>query len=243
MRQFTTLLFLLVTVSLSAQINFGSWGGGEKVTGNGEMTTQDRHLDNFDGVNTCCNIKVELLQGPFSVSVEAESNLQQYIKTNVSGGWLEIGFKEKVSIKSRKGITVYVSLPKLSRLAASSSGELSCQSMFRGEELEADVSSGAKIWLAFTGNRLETSASSGGRLEVKGAGEQIRADASSGGSVRASDFTAREGRCNASSGGGLTVNVSENLNADASSGGSIRYVGSPTKVDSDTSSGGSVRRQ
>jgi|AntRauTorckE5430_2_1112549.scaffolds.fasta_scaffold00690_1 hypothetical protein len=244
MRHFVTLLLLCFTFSLSAQISFNNWGwGNEQITGNGEMTTETRQLDGFDGVSTCCNIKVELVQGAFSVKVKAESNLQEYIKTRVSGSRLEVGFYDKVSVKSRKDIIVYVSLPELDYVSASSNGEITCQSMFTGDELDAQVSSGAAMWLAFMGDRLETSASSGGRVEVRGAGNRIRADASSGGSVRAGDFTAKDGRCNASSGGGVTVNVSEDLNADASSGGSVRYAGNPSNVDTDTSSGGSVRRQ
>lgn len=229
-------------MSLSAQWNYNS-GNGKKIKGNGDVETEMRDISGFDGVSTCCNINVELRQGAFDVKVEAESNLLEYISTEVSGGRLKIDFKDRVSIRANEKITVYVSLPELEHVKASSSGRVVCKAEFTGDEMELDVSSGAYIQMAFAGDEVEAEASSGGRVEVSGSGRSVRASASSGGSVRAGDFAAKKGRCNSSSGGGVTVNVSEDLNADASSGGSVRYSGNPSNVDADTSSGGSVRRQ
>lgn len=242
MRQLFTLLLLCVVMSLSAQWNYGG-GNSKKIKGNGDVETQSRNLDGFDGVSTCCNINVELRQGSFDVEVKAESNLMQYILTEVSGRRLKIGFKDRVNIKTNEKITVYVSLPELEYVSASSSGEVYCKGEFSGDALEMNVSSGAYLEMSFTGNEVDADASSGGRMDVKGAGTFVRAEASSGGSVRAGGFAAKRARCNSSSGGGVSVSVSEELDADASSGGSVRYSGSPGNVDSKTSSGGSVRRR
>lgn len=237
MRQLLTLLLLTTALTLSAQ-----WGNRETIKGNGDVKTETRSVDGFDGVSTCCNIDVELTQGSYNVKVEAESNLQEYIEVEVRGGRLEVGFKDKVNVRSRKQITVYVSLPKLEYIGASSSGKVTTQSSFTGEDMEVDVSSGAKVMLDFSGDNLYANASSGGSMTLKGSAGRFKANASSGGNVRAEDYKAKDARCNASSGGGVTVNVSGRLDADASSGGRVRYRGNPTEVDSDSSSGGSVRR-
>lgn len=243
MRQLLTLLLLCTAMTLSAQWNYNGSGKNKKIKGNGDVEMQTRNLDGFDGVSTCCSIDVELRQGAFDVKVEAESNLLEYVKTEVVGKRLKVGFKDGVNIRSYEKITVYVSLLELEYVKASSSGKAYCNGNFTGDELELDVSSGAKIEMSFTGNEVEADASSGGRVDVKGTGTTVRAKASSGGSVRAGDFLAKRGRCNSSSGGGVTVRVSEQLDADASSGGTVRYSGSPSDVDSNTSSGGSVRRK
>jgi hypothetical protein len=242
MRQLFTLVLLCTAMSLSAQWNYGG-GSGKKIKGNGDTQIEVRDLDGFNGVSTCCNINVELRQGPFEVKVEAESNLLEYVRTEVSGRRLEIGFKDRANINSNERITVYVSLPELDYLSASSSGEIVSKTNFTGDELELDVSSGALIRMSFTGDEIDADASSGGRMEISGSGGSVRADASSGGSVRAGEFVARRARCGSSSGGGVVVNITEKLDADASSGGRVRYVGNPSTIDSATSSGGSVRRQ
>lgn len=237
MRQILTLLLLTTALTLSAQ-----WGNRTTIKGNGEVTTDTRNVDGFDGVSTCCDIDVILVKGSFNVKVEAESNLQDYIKTEVSGGRLHIGFKKNTNIKSREQITVYVTLPELEYVGASSSGSITTKSTFTGERMEADVSSGAKIELNFTGDQLYTNASSGGGMTVKGSSDRFKANVSSGGKVRAEDYDTKDARCNASSGGGVTINVSGELDANASSGGQVRYTGNPSNVDSNTSSGGSIRR-
>lgn len=237
MRQLFTLILLTTALTLSAQ-----WGSRQTVKGNGEMNTETRNVDGFDGVSTCCNIEVELTRGSFNVRIEAESNLQEHIKTEVRGGRLEIGFKNNINIRSHKQITVYISLPELEYIGASSSGEVTTVSSFTGEEMEVDVSSGAKVRLDFSGEKLYANASSGGGMTLKGSAGRFKANASSGGHVRAEDYKAKDARCNASSGGGVTVNVSGSLDADASSGGRVRYLGNPSDVNSDSSSGGSVRR-
>lgn len=244
MRQLLTLLLLTIAFSLTAQHNYGnSWNWrSEKIKGNGDVTTENRDISGFDGVTACCNINVELRQGSFAVKVEAESNLLEYIRTEVSGGRLEIGFTRNTNISAKEKITVYVSLPELEYVGGSSSSSIVSKSNFKGEDLELDVSSGAYIELDFSGERLYTDASSGGKIRIRGDASRIKADASSGARIDAGDFVAKTANAGASSGGGVTVNASEALNADASSGGSVRYNGSPANVNSDTSSGGSVRR-
>ena len=239
MRHFLILLLITSTLSLSAQ-----WGGWSRKTvkGNGDLTTETRDLTGFDGVSTCCNIDVELTQGSFGVRVEAESNLQEHLKTEVRGGRLIVGFKDNVNVKTREQITVYISLPELEYVGASSSGEVITTGSFTGEELEVDVSSGARVKLDFSGESLRANASSGGRMSLRGAAGRFKANASSGGSVDAAKYAVKNARCNASSGGGVTVKVSGTLDANASSGGRVRYTGEPTDVDSEASSGGSVRK-
>jgi hypothetical protein len=237
MRQILTLLLLTTAITLSAQ-----WGNRKTIKGNGDVTTETRSAKGFDGVNTCCDIDVVLVQGNFNVRVEAESNLQEYIKTNVNGGRLEIGFKSNINVKSHEQVTVYVSLPELEFIGASSSGKVTTESRFSGEEMRLNVSSGAKIELDFSGDDLYANASSGGGIVLKGSSSRFKANVSSGGNVRAGSYESKDARCNASSGGGVTVKVSGQLDANASSGGHVRYIGNPSNVDSDTSSGGSVRR-
>lgn len=238
-----TLLVFCAGFSVQAQTNYGGWGSSKKVKGNGEVTKQDRSVRNFDGIEVCCGLTVEARQGStVSVEVEAESNLQEYIITEVRGGRLSVRFANKVNIKSNKNIVVYVTVPTLNYVAVSSGSGFHSVTGFSGEEIELDASSGADLVMEFTGERVRASASSGASIKLSGKGDRIRADASSAGNVRAGDFEASRARAGASSGGGVTVHANEELVADASSGGGVRYRGTPNTIDSDKSSGGSVRK-
>ncbi|MEM9929747.1 MAG: head GIN domain-containing protein [Bacteroidota bacterium] len=238
MRQLFTLLFILAfTAGVSAQ----NWGKSKRIKGNGDVKTETRDVSSFSGIQACCSFKVEVRKGSPGVKVEAESNLIEYVKTEVSGGRLSIGFTGNVNISNQRPIRVYVSMNDLDYVKASSSSKIAFKDAFRGDDLQVRVSSSADILdLDFTGNEIRLDASSSGTIELAGSGSSIRAKSSSSSRIRASECRVKRARAAASSSGSIRLNVTERLDADASSGASIRYVGSPS-VDSDTSSGGSVR--
>lgn len=244
MRTLTTffLLFGLLPLSAQVEVNNGGWfSGGDRVRGNGDVTTQTRNVDDFTAVKTCCSFKVELSEGPFDVRVEAESNLLEFIETEVRGRTLNIKYTDEANFKSTEPIMVYVTLPKLEGVDASSSSRVRGTTAFSGDDLELDVSSSASIDLEFTGEEVEIDASSSGSIRVKGSADKVRADASSASSIDAGDLEAREGVADVSSAANIDLHVTRSLRADASSAGKVRYSGNPGDVSTDTSSAGSVR--
>jgi len=240
MRPILTLLLVIALGSLTAQ----GWGKNKRITGNGDVVTQDRETRDFDGVSACCSLNVEMRKGgSCSVRIEAESNIQEYIRTDVVGGRLEVGFKNNVNLRNHEKITIYVTLPTLEFVGASSSSKITGKDAFTGEDLEIDASSSGRIELDWTGARVDADASSSGKIYLTGSGNRIKANVSSGANIRASDYSVKRARAGASSGGRVSIKVTEELTADASSGGSVRYNGNPSMIDSDTSSGGSVKRE
>lgn len=237
-----TLLLVCLLLGLNAQQNW-NWGNRERVKGNGEVTTEARDVRSFDGLEICCSLQVEVSQGSSqSVRVEAESNLLPYIKTEVMGGHLKIGFDGKVDIKSNEKIMVYVTVPVLDYVEASSASKVVSMRSFTGDELEINASSAAYVDFDFSGERVRLNASSGSKIELDGKGSRIKAGANSGAKIRAGDFVASRADARANSGAKVTVNAADELDADASSGGGVRYLGSPRSVDANKSSGGSVRK-
>ena len=237
-------LSTLVLISLFSLTTLqAQWGWGSKrVEGDGNVTTQRRDLNDFGGIKACCNLVVELTQGEeYSVEVKADANLQEYVSTEVFGGVLEIGYKDNVNLDPSSRIEVYVTLPELELLDASSGAHLVTMGRFKGGRLKLDSSSGSKIEAAFTGNAVRANASSGGRIDLEGDATEIEAEASSGSSVLAESFITKRAEADVSSGAIIKVHASEELRTEASSGGRVRYRGNPSTVDTDTNSGGSVK--
>jgi len=238
MRPLLTLLFIALFATLSAQ----NWGKRDRIKGNGQTITQDRDVSGFTGIKACCSFTVEVSKGAPSVRVEAESNLQEYIKTDVSSGQLSIRYSQNVNISNHKPVRIYVTMNKLDYVSSSSSSTITFRDEFRGDDLEVRVSSSGKIrGLEFSGNDIRLEANSSGKLDIAGSGAFIRASASSSGKISASSCKVKRAKAGVSSGGSINLNVSDRLDANASSGGTVRYSGSPN-VDSNTSSGGSVRK-
>ncbi|WP_168797479.1 head GIN domain-containing protein [Neolewinella litorea] len=245
MKIIITSLFILLLTPLAAQmeVNNGSWfNKRDRVQGNGDLVTQSRNLDGFTGVSACCSFRVELTEsGSFDVRVEAESNLQDFIETKVINGTLHIKFSDDANFKSTEDIRVFVSLPRLESIDASSSSRVIGKTPFSGEDLSLDVSSSALIDLQFTGKRVDLDASSSGQIMVKGSASRVTADASSASSIDAGGLEADDAVANVSSAASVAVHARNTLRADASSAGVVRYSGNPSDVVSDTSSAGRVR--
>ena len=240
-----TLCFCCLTLSAQVEVNNGGWFGGlfgeDRVRGNGEVVDQNRDLDGFTGINTCCSFRVEVAEGDFNVRVEAESNLLEFIETEVRGRTLHIKYTDGANFKSTEPINVYVSLPELTGIDASSSSRVKGTTPFSGEDLELDVSSSANIIVEFTGDRVDLDASSSGRIEVRGSARRVTADASSASSIDAEELEAEDGVADVSSAANISLHTSKSLRADASSAGSVSYRGNPSELITDTSSAGKVR--
>ena len=230
--------FLLLTVSLSAQ----NWWNSNRVKGNGDVTTEQRDGSGFTEIHTCCSFKVELTQDDdFDIRVEAESNLLEYIETEVRGNTLRIKMADNVSVNSTEPMRIYVSLPLLEQIQASSSSSVKGTNAFSGKDLEIDVSSSASVRLDFSGDDVNVDVSSSGSVNLEGSASEVKASASSSGSIDAREMKSETANAQASSAGSVTVYASQKVRARASSAGSVSYYGNPDNVDSDTSSAGRVR--
>lgn len=237
-------LITLLTLFLAAGPLSAQWGRQKKIQGSGNIEKQERNLsENFTAVKTCCSMVVMVTKADkFSVVVEADDNLLQYIETEVFNGRLTIRREKNINFESGKRVKVYVTMPEIDGLYASSSSDLIVSGNFKGDELDIDASSSAEIEVNFTGTRVNVESSSSSRIRLAGSADRLDADMSSSSRVAAEKFTTKRLKAEASSSGRITIAVTEEVDADVSSSGQVNYSGSPQKVFSDASSGGKVRK-
>ena len=228
-----------VAALLFASCNFG----GKSVDGSGNITTQTRTVSgDYTIVSAATGLEVYVVQGNKpSIVVEADDNLQQYIKTEVEGNELRI--YADVSINKAGAKRVTVTLPKIEGLEASSASILKSKTVIKGDDIVFSANSGASVEVGVDAKTVNCEASSNGTLKVSGRTTDLNTISSSGASVNAAGLTAEDAKSEASSGGSATVNVTGKLDAEASSGGSISYSNNPKTIKSNATSGGSVSKQ
>lgn len=232
---------VLVAIFLSScgfDIKIGDFGTGEK--GNGNVVTESRDISGeFTKVSASEGLLVYVTQADdFEIKVEADDNVIDLIRTDIEDGKLRIHTEENIGNATKK---IYVSLPKVSELMASSGSQLRSENTIESNELVIDGSSGAILDIRLMAQILEIDASSGANLDISGATENANVDVSSGGNINAKDLIARTCTADASSGGNVKIQVEKSLIADASSGGSISYSGEPD-VQKNKSVSGSVHK-
>lgn len=221
---------------------FASCGfGGNQVDGSGNVTTETRKITGkFTVIDAENGLEVYIIQGPKTeVVVEADDNLQQHIKTELNGNKLEISCDVNTGNATKK---VTVTLPLLAQVEAGGGATVKTKTIIKSDDLILTASSGSNLEATVESKRLSCESSSGSQLKVSGKTEMLKSDSSSGSNLNAKELVAESVKADASSGGTIVVNPTDNLNANASSGGSVNYVKTPNSINKKTDSGGSVNQ-
>ena len=233
--------------------------------------TQKVNVDKFDGISTSTSIDVIYTQttGNTDVEIYAPDNLMKYVKVEVDGEMLKIGFdsEEKgrgLNIKGKHETEVRISAPAVHSLRASSSGDIILKNGLQttGKVNVESSSSGDIKGRNIVCDVLVTEASSSGdidldqvecislMLKASSAGdvsmmalkaERVCADASSSGDVSLSGVC-RMAKLEASSAGEIDADdlKADTVIAEASSSGDVSCY-AVESLEASTSSAGNVR--
>ena len=262
-------LFLVPVIAMLC-IGCNAAGNGftlldEGVLGSGERAVDVRTLPPFTGVRlaTLGTLTVEL-GDRYEIRIEADDNLLTHFVTTVDNdGMLTIKTADLVSLRLRSKLRFTVTVPSLSTLIASSSGDIIAP-VLTAERFELTAGSSGDIRLnGIKARAVKLTASSSGDLLIGG----IRADSvgvallSSGdcrirdgkagmldatvrssGDLECSGMKTRNATVRARSSGDARVWVTGHLRAESSSSGDIRFTGNPERVSRRESSAGDIRR-
>ncbi|MBU2929473.1 head GIN domain-containing protein [Winogradskyella psychrotolerans] len=212
------------------------------IDGNGNVVVADRSLsDDFSEIKVSQGIDLYITQSnAIAVTLEADENLHNLIKTDVENGVLKIYSTENIRRATSK--KVMVTVKTISRINATSGSDVYSTNTINVSNLELKSTSGADITLDLKTDTLNCKSTSGSDMELRGATVTFIADATSGSDIDASKLQAEISKVNVTSGADISVNTSKELTANATSGGDIKYYGNPEKVKKSDSSAGSIRQ-
>ncbi len=226
MKKISLAIFILaLTIGLIFSTNCG-FGGinnfGEGVTGSGTSKTEQRNVTGFRAIEASGAVNLEVdAQKDFSVTVEADDNLLQYIKTEVSGDTLKIYSEGKISPTTK--FNVKISMPAL-------------------EGLDVSGASDAKI-VNVKADSLELKASGASDVIINGEAKELKANASGASEINAENLRAENADVDASGASSATVSATNELNVEASGASKISYTGDPNNVKQNSSGASSINKK
>ena len=214
-----------------------------RVNGNRNVISKDRKISNkFNGIRVSTGIDLYVNQGAKNkVSVEADENLHDIIKTEVEDGVLKV-YSEK-NIWRAKARKVYVTIKDLTLLKATSGSDVYGQGTIKTDEISITATSGADIRITVDATSVETVSTSGSDISIEGTTTNHASRATSGASIDAYDLQSKNVIATATSGADINIYASEKLEAKATSGGDIDFKGNPKNVNKKSSSGGDVSKK
>lgn len=221
------LIGLVVLCCMISDVTFAQswWGNG--ISGEGPVVKKTLQLDNFHAINLSVSGNVYLKQGSTqSVEVEAQQNIIDNLKKEVTDGRWNIGFEENVRRLNK--LNIYITVPSIDEVLVSGSGDIIGQSVFSGiSTLNIGVSGSGNI--EFEGNAEEMFArvTGSGDIEVKGSAKTGEIRISGSGDIEAHGFKTTDAKIRISGSGDASIHATNSLEVRITGSGDVAYKGSP----------------
>lgn len=212
----------------------------ESVKPSGSITTETRSLTGFDALDVSDAIDVEVTFDPNveSVVVEANSNLHQYILTDVVSGRLKVRIKNNVRIKSGATIKIYVSTTFLDAVGISGASRVEFTNELITSFLDLDISGASTFQGGMTVTDFDADASGASDIEIWGSSNTSKMDLSGASKITDEDFAMNDLDIDLSGASRATLTVNGVINISASGASTLDYYGTGL-IDNLESSGGS----
>ncbi|MGB2964495.1 MAG: head GIN domain-containing protein [Anaerolineales bacterium] len=233
-----TKLLLIVVVIFAATIACAVPFSPSVVSGSGDIIIVERGVSDFKEILVSGVGRVIVTQGETeSLTIETDDNLMEYIKTEVKGNTLEIGFTKDTSfspgggnkiLEPTDGFIFRVSVVDLNAIAVSGAAKFEVKKL-KTDQLAITLSGAGDITIdSLDAAKLDVLVSGAGNVDLTGKAEVQEIKLSGFGRYQADDLESQEAVVTISGAGGAEVWVSETLDVTISGAGDVKYYGSPS---------------
>lgn len=194
----------------------------DRITADGNVISEIRNPAPFKKIHTSGSNDISITYGnEYKVELRGSANLISRYKTTVRSNTLDLGY-EHVKV-GRDDIRIFVTLPSLSGISLSGSGNINIYGNFPDTELfNLRVSGSAKTVVHDTFNA-----------------DEVVANISGSGNADLKKISGKQSHVTISGSGDVWVSTLQHLKVNISGSGKVFYTGNPT-VDADISGSGKV---
>ncbi|MCA3242196.1 MAG: DUF2807 domain-containing protein [Rubrivivax sp.] len=220
----------------------------ERVSGSGRTATEQRSLPPFQGVALSGSMDLVVRQGSTQqVEVTVDDNLLPYLETEVTGSGadakLQVRWKRGTSIYSKTDARIHVTVPRLTSLAASGSGDMTVEP-FETPSLSISISGSSDTRLQkLTTADLQISISGSGDVEGTGSATRLKVGIAGSGDVKLREMKSDEVSVNIAGSGDASVHADKALEVRIAGSGDVVYTGNAATVNAKVAGSGSVNKR
>jgi len=201
------------------------------IDGNREYSSINRQLSPYSEVGIKGNFEIEL-DPTFNdhVSINADSNLHNYIYTEVVDGKLIISTPENRSLNSLRDIHIVVGAKTLKSLQIEGSNNLSSSTVIVFDTLKLNIAGASKSSLKLTGKVLEGEFPGAVSLELNGYVKKMTINLA--GAAKLNSFDLQTSICYINLAGAAKADIyaTDTLSVNIAGVGLVNYKGNPRKV-------------
>lgn len=235
---------LFITLVLIILIHVGTNGQTQTIKGNGYVLTQQRETGYFNSINVSDKISVYIVQGELQpITIEADNNLFDCIKTVVRNHVLKIYIPDTVNIVKFADMNVLISMPSIFSLHAYRGSFIDgSPQIWNADNILVNAGTGSRIKLHTKTKEIQVSAQTSANIELHGSVQQLKADLKTGARLSARDLKTRIAQLTLATGARAEVEVSDRISYDLCGNARLFIHGNPQIIQSNITSGSKVIR-
>jgi len=233
-----------IKFALFALLIAASFTSCQKINGKGEVIRTSRDLTGYNGIEMAFDATVYYTQGDYySLEIEAQENLIEYIETTVKGNDLVIREENGVNFGKHDPIRIYITAPDIISLDISGSGTINVNQGWTGNDLSTTISGSGTINIPnLQCNRISSDISGSGNIEINGGSCNYEDFTISGsGSIDMRMVECDTSYSGISGSGDIYANIRKLLDATISGSGNIYYYGTPA-INTHISGSGNIQQ-
>ena len=236
LKSITVLVFLLCITTTHAQ-----WGKWKKVKGNGNITTTKRSTGDYDGLKAAGSMDFMLVPGKEGeITIKGDSNLMEYIITEVKDNKLVVKTKKGVNIKVTKPIIITVPYESINSVSLAGSGDIENSGTIKADNFDVSLAGSGDINLNINSDVVESSIAGSGDIVLKGSTKNLTTKIAGSGDFEGKGLDSKNVTAKIAGSGSANVVCNGTLKARISGSGDVNYSGTPTSKDTKVSGSGSV---
>ncbi|MDE6451013.1 MAG: DUF2807 domain-containing protein [Odoribacter sp.] len=212
------------------------------VKGSGYILTQQRETAFFNSIEVSQNISVYIVQGKFQpITVEADNNLFNYIKTVVRNNTLKIYIPDTVNIVKFTHMNILISMPELKLLQASQTSLIeAAPQLWKIPDIQLYASTGSRIRLAVQTSDIKVSAKTSAIIELQGKAQTMEAKLKTASLMYARNFEVGEANIELATGSKAEIRVNDKILYDLCGNSKLTYKGNPQITKKSVNTGSKV---
>jgi hypothetical protein len=222
-------MFRLLSAAFFSFIIFSSCNFvGDRVHGTGNVVTKSRDFSNFTGVSVSSALSLYVKQdSAYSVKVEVDDNLQQYIEISQSNGILHIRQRNNTSLDATAGrISIYVSAPEFKYLEVSGASSIIGEnSLTSSSGIEIQLTGASNGQLELKAPVVKADVSGASKITLRGQTKDLSLDGSGASQIKGFDLLSETTTVEVSGASTAEVFGSVKINATASGASNVRCKG------------------
>jgi hypothetical protein len=232
-------LILLVVLVFSSCRYFG----GERVFGDGNITSKQLSIGSFNAVDVSGAIKLHVKQDANNgVRVEVDQNLHEFIDIYTDGDVLVVHSKQGYNLKPSGDIILFVSAPYYRQIEVSGACNIIGEGVLSGsQELTVKASGASSVDLALDLPAFTSDLSGSSDIALRGKVGKLRIEGSGASNIKAFDLVSEDAELDLSGSSDANLSANRSLKVEASGASTINYKGNAV-VTQQVSGAGSVKR-